>query len=799
MSSSIEIKINDRVLNVAQESTIIEIADQMGIYIPRFCYHKKLSIDASCRMCLVEVEGVPKPLPACATPIKPDMQIWTRSDKTKAAQRAVMEFLLINHPLDCPICDQGGQCELQDLAMQYGRKGSVFEEAKRTVPNDDLGPLIGTEMTRCIHCTRCIRFGAEIAGEVELGATGRGEAMQITTHIQRHLKSELSGNMIDVCPVGALTSKPFQAKARPWELRRATTIAPHDCVGSHVNVHIYNQKVVRVVPKEIPSLNDSWLSDRDRYAYLGLESPQRLKQPMIKIGDGWQTTDWPTALGQAARCLKITLQQHGSTQLGGLIAPNATVEELFLFQQLCRHLDSPHIDHRLREIDTRDQAVLPIMPITNLAIEDLENCDLIVLIGSNIKREQPVLTPRLRQAVAKGAAIISLNCVDCETNFKVTHTVVVPPDQLLMQIATLAQHCGARLSESGIMVDHNPKWVSIAQQLQSANKIALLVGSMIHHHPQAAHLRYWIRQLALVNQATEIHLTDGPNSAGAWLAGAIPHREAKGRHLTQSAIGLSAHEMLEQSLKAYLLFNVEPPLDCADAYQAQKSMEQAECVIAFTGFKSPNLLASADVLLPVVCFAENEGTFINVEGRVQSFKQVVPPAHQVRLGWEVLQSMSKMMQISEMNYPSIDSVRQAIGLHDLDIATSQSLQTHSFNDEPNLIPMPSVNDHHDLVRITEWPLYSVDPLVRYAEVLQQAGSCEPTAVYVHSLVAEQMNLTIGESVLLRQGQAKSQSMPVVVDDRIPPGCVWTPAARQETATLGPSFGIVRIIRAQHNE
>lgn len=794
MSSKISIKLNNQEHHVPAQSTIIQVADEAGVYIPRFCYHKKLSIAANCRMCLVEVEGAPKPMPACSTPVMPNMQIWTRSTKTKTAQRAVMEFLLINHPLDCPVCDQGGQCELQDLAMRYGNAHSEFEEAKRSVANDDLGPLIGTEMTRCIHCTRCVRFGSEIAGKMELGAMERGETMKITTYIKQQLRSELSGNVIDLCPVGALVSKPFQSRARAWELSQRPSIASHDCLGSNVYVHTYRQKVMRVVPRENDTINETWLSDRDRYAYLGLEHKDRLVEPMIKIGGNWRTTDWPTALGQAARCLQTTLKKHGPKQLGGLITPNATVEELYLFQTLCRALGSPHIDHRIREIDNRDQSSLPVFPKAELSINELETCDLVILVGSNIQREQPLLMPRLRKVIAQGGSVISINCVDYDFNFEVLYKTVVPPDQILTQVATLARHCGASLSNAGILVAPDPILVSIAQKLNAAKKAAILVGALVHHHPQATNLRYWIEKLADSSKASEIYLTEGANSIGAWLTGAVPHRALGAKPLPSQEIGLPSHAIFSNKLAAYLLFGLEPSLDCANPMQVGNALENAECVIAMTAFKSDFLTKNAHVLLPIAPFAENSGSCININRDWQYFESIVPPVKNARPGWEVLQALSKILQVCNVEYFDLTALRAALEPVILPIL-NQSPEKKALSREPALLDVYvfSHQNKNSLMRITEWSLYSSDDLVRHAMALQQSTSCEVTGAYINSALAKHLGLKPYQQIKLVQDSNISDSIPVFINDRVLNGCVWTPAGRPEIAKLGASFGPIGIV------
>lgn len=801
MSSTIAIEINGKPFNVTPQSTIIEAADQAGIYIPRFCYHKKLSVAANCRMCLVEVEKSGKPLPACATPVMPGMKVLTRSDKAKAAQQAVMEFLLINHPLDCPICDQGGQCELQDLAMRYGQDNSAFTEAKRAVPDDDLGSLVATEMTRCIHCTRCVRFGTEIAGIQELGATGRGENMKITTYVQQSLRSELSANIIDLCPVGALTSKPFRFKARAWELQQVPAIAPHDCLGSHIAIHTRQQQVMRVVPREHEAINETWLSDRDRYSYLGIESPARLKQPMIKVGDGWQETDWPTALGQAVRYVQATVKQHGPEQLAALISPSATLEEMYLLQALWRHLGSHHIDHRLRQIDTRDQDSFPLHPPAEIAIADLEQCDVILLIGSNIQREQPLLAQRLRKAVKNGARILSVNCLDYHLSFELANKIVVPPQQLLAQIKALVDLLRNQDSEtaSDLSSPQNPVLQSMAAQLKSAKRAAVLLGALAYHHPEAASLRHAVMRLAQITHAAALHLTEGANSAGAWIAGAVPHRGPGGSSLT-SDTGLSAQAMLAARLKAYFLVNVEPHLDCANPAQAQAALQAADYVVALTSFKSPALLATADVILPLAVFAETAGTFVNIEGRWQSFPAAVSPVGEARPGWKILHALSNSLGLSEQDYPTAEAVREAVRSH-CEPALSSDLSTQQAQ-RLNMQGIERQNPYESreglLMRITEWPLYSADALVRQATALQQAASHEPTGAYINPQLAQRLKLVADQTVILQQGKAASAPLPVIIDTRVPDDCVWTLGGRAETASLGDSFAELQILAVSTN-
>jgi NADH-quinone oxidoreductase subunit G len=792
MSSPTTFQINGRSVSVLGPGSIIETADQLGIYIPRFCYHKKLSVVANCRMCLVEVQGLPKPVPACSTPIAPNMNIFTRSAKVKAAQQAVMEFLLINHPLDCPICDQGGQCELQDLAMQYGRDRSDFAESKRVVPNDDLGSLIATEMTRCIQCTRCVRFGSEVAGKMELGAVGRGENMQITTYVKQPLQSELSGNMIDVCPVGALTSKPFRFKARAWELRSIPSIAPHDCLGSHVYLHTQDQQVMRVVPRENEEINEVWLSDRDRYSYLGVTSHERLQQPMVKRNGAWHSLDWSSALYEAAASLKKALA-HDKTQLGGVISPSATLEEMYLFQWLCRGLGSSNIDHRLHEVDMADQHDLPRTPYSEISIRDLEQCEVVLLVGANIQREQPLLITRLRKLVAKGGCVMSINCVDYNFSFEIAHKRIIPPDQLAQQIDLLVEYL-KRNDLDAVDIKGTQPLMSIAKRLSTAKRAAILVGAVARNHPQASDIRYGVSQLTKMTGACAMHLTEGANSTGAWIAGAVPHRLAGGAPLLANAQGMALQSMIQKRLKAYLLFGIEPTRDCANPAQVQAALTQADCIIACSAFMTPDLLSNAQLLLPIHCFGENAGTFVNLEGKWQSFEAAIPSAGESRAGWQVLQALGNCLNIQGSDCPTVQAVCDTLKAK---ISSFQECPPPT-NAHEAISPARLPINHRDegdklqLMRITEWPLYRGDSLVRQAPSLQQSGGCEAVGAYMHTVCANRFGLQPLQKIRLHQPEGISGWLPVIIENGIPDSCVWTPAGYAETSTLGDSFGPIAI-------
>lgn len=669
----IEIEIDGKKLDVPQGIMIIEAADNAGIRIPRFCYHKKLSIAANCRMCLVEVEKVGKPLPACATPVTPGMKVMTQSAKAIDAQKSVMEFLLINHPLDCPICDQGGSCELQDISMGYGADVSRYTEGKRSVKDQDLGSLVATDMTRCIQCTRCVRFGQEIAGIREMGTIGRGEHVEIGTFLKGEiLTSELSGNIIDLCPVGALTSKPFRFTARSWELEQQTTIAPHDAVGSNIYVHTRRGKVMRVVPKENEQVNETWISDRDRFSYEGMYSEDRLTMPMIKVNNQWQETDWTTALEFVTNELKRIQQQFSANQIAALASPNSTTEEFYLLQKLMRHLGSSNIDHRLHQTDTSDQVHMPLYPSLGMNIEDIEKQHTFLLIGSNIRQELPLIAHRIRKAQAQGAKVISV------TNTKELYEIV----------------------QGDLFKEH----------FAADKKALILLGAQAMNHAESSQIRSAAQMIADKYQATLGILTAGANHAGAWLAGAIPHRKAAGEIV--DAMGLSTQQALAAKLKAYLLFNIEPDQDIANAVTVNNALAQAECVIAFSAFKAESLLAHAHVLLPTAIFAENQGTYVNLEGRWQSFSASVPYLGDARPLWKILRVLANLLNFTGFDYNTVDAVRDELQ------EAIKKIPQRMQNKLPILKTFtPTVTE---FAKVPQWAIYNGDMLVRRANALQHA-------------------------------------------------------------------------------
>ncbi len=769
--ADIEIEIDGRKLNAKPNQMLIQAADEAGIYIPRFCYHKHLSVAANCRMCLVEVEKAPKPLPACATPVMPGMKVFTKSEKTIAAQRAVMEFLLINHPLDCPICDQGGECELQDLSMGYGSSHSDYNECKRSIADEDLGPLISTDMTRCIFCTRCVRFGSEIAGMREMGATFRGEHTEIGTYIQHAIKSEVSGNIIDLCPVGALTSKPYRYTARAWELEQAPSISPHDCLGTNINVHTRYGKVMRVVTRENAAINETWIADRDRYSYTGLDHADRLEHPMVRVDGKWRTVEWQHALEVAASGIHAVIASQGADQIGALASPNSTLEEFYLLQKLMRALGSPHVDHRLRETDTRDHAAMAALRSFAMSQDELEHCDAVVLVGSNLQKEQPIAALRVRKAVRKGGVVLAVNPVDYDFNFAVQAKEICAP-----------QHMVAKLADIIKAIKQEPASAesrAFAEALRGKEKVAVIVGALAMHHPEAAELRYLARQLAELTKGSVSLMTDGANAMGAWLTGAVSDPRVK---------GLNAAEMLANPRQAYLLLNVEPEFDCANAQAAVAAMSQATFVVALSSYKNPVLEAHANVILPMAAFTETAGTFVNGTGLWQSFTGMAKAFGSSRPAWKILRVLGNFLHVDGFEYESSAEVKE-------EVRNLISTQTHIA---ANFTPVTASGVRYDLARIGEVPIYAGDALVRHAQPLQQAqdimANGDVDVARVHPDTAKKYQLQDGGRVIIKQGDAGVE-LPLIVDARIAKDAVWVAAARSTTTVLGGLFEKIDIQKA----
>ncbi|MGD0492484.1 MAG: NADH-quinone oxidoreductase subunit NuoG [Steroidobacteraceae bacterium] len=655
----INIEVNGIPLKARKGQMIMQVTDAVDLYIPRFCYHAKLTVAANCRMCLVEVEKAPKPLPACATPVMEGMKVFTRSPKAVAAQRATMEFLLINHPLDCPICDQGGECELQDLAMGYGRDISRFSERKRVVKDKNIGPLVSTDMTRCIQCTRCVRFGSEIQGYPQLGTMGRGEHMQIDTYIEQSLDHELSANIIDLCPVGALNNKPFRYHARAWEMTQSGLVSPHDGFGTNIYAHVLRGRMMRVVPRENEEVNETWIADRDRFGFEGMYAPDRATRPLVRVDGVLQPVDWEVALTAAAEGLQKASAAHGASSLGFLTSPSATVEEMYLLAQIARGLGSNNVDHRLRQLDFRGAEHEAVFPNLGVKIADVEVLEGVLVVGSNLRHEMPLLAHRIRKAATnKGAQVAFLNPREYGYLFPVAGYSADP--DLVGGLAGVVRAAAAAagkpvppgVREAAVSDTHR----SLAAALGHGQRRAIFLGALAQRHPAYAEIRSLAAALAELSGASLGLITEGANAAGAYLAGAVPHREPGGTPL--AAPGLPAHAMLQNRLKAYVLFGgIDPANDLAGATDA---LAGADLVVAAATHLTEKLREVAHVVLPVGTFAESAGTFVNVEGRWQSWTGAASAVGESRPGWKVLRVLANLLNIRGVDYVSSEEVREAL-------------------------------------------------------------------------------------------------------------------------------------------
>ena len=765
----VTIEVDGRELQAKAGTLLIEVTDAAGINIPRFCYHKKLSTAANCRMCLVEVEKVPKPLPACATPVNAGMKVHTRSPLALAAQKGTMEFLLINHPLDCPICDQGGECELQDLALGYGSDVSRFSEGKRVVPERDIGPLIATDFTRCIHCTRCVRFGAEIAGIRELGATGRGEHMEIGTYVEKSVGSELSGNIIDICPVGSLTSKPFRFRARAWELVQSDGIAPHDSVGSNIYLHARRNQIMRVHPKDNEAVNECWISDRDRFSYQGLYSEDRLTRPLVKKNGAWIESDWEEALDTAVRGIKAARGPSGD-RLGALLSATSTLEELYLAQKLMRGLDCENIDFRLRQGDFRGEE--PAVPWLGQAIADLDKTDAALVIGSNIRKEQPILGHRLRKAAVDGARVSFINPFQLDLNYR-AEQLVNTPSGMLSELAAVAEALGAKSGFPG-KIKIKDRHKQIADELKAGEKTTVLIGNLAVAHPDYSIIRSLAAIVAEAGGATLGYLPEAANSVGARLAGALP--KAGGDCLS----------VLRDPRKGYLLMGVEPGYDFWNPALATQAFQQAEFVVAMTAYRCPTLDAAADVMLPVAGFAETPGTYVNAEGRWQSFSASVTPQGESRPAWKVLRVLGNLLDVAGFDQVSSEQVLEEVRRSAANLTLENTRKTAGSIDP--------VSATSGLMRVGEVPMYAQDPLVRRAEALQRTQEAATASVRVNLSVAEKVGLKAGEQVVVAQ-EGNRVSLPLEIDVTLPDGCVRIPAGLPGTEKLGGQFAEVALEKA----
>jgi NADH-quinone oxidoreductase subunit G len=721
----VEIELDGKKVEIVEGSMIMHAADKVGTYIPHFCYHKKLSIAANCRMCLVDVEKAPKPVPACATPVSPGMIVRTKSDRAVRAQKSVMEFLLINHPLDCPICDQGGECQLQDLAVGYGGSTSRYQEEKRVVFHKDVGPLISMEeMSRCIHCTRCVRFGQEVAGVMELGMIHRGEHSEITTVLNDTVDSELSGNMIDICPVGALTSKPFRYSARTWELSRRKSISPHDSTGANLIVQVKNNKVLRVVPLENEDVNECWIADRDRFSYEGLNSAERLSTPMIKQDGQWAAVDWQAALEYVATGLRQISSEHGAKSIGALVSPHSTLEELFLAGELMRGLGSPNIDFRLRnaefEAAPSQNPGSPLVRWLGTSIASLSGLQRALVVGSNLRKDHPLFAQRLRQAARKGCQVHSINSTGQLSHpdawaMPVANSMLAAADEwvsLLAQVAAaVAQSKGI---EAPVQVAVSEPATAIAKSLLGGERKAVLLGNAAAHHASALSLLTLANWLSDHTGASVGYLTQAANTVGAQWVGAVPGSD-----------GLHAAQMLNGHLKALVLLNNEPAFDSAAGESGLKALANTEMVVTLSPFKCN--LDISDVILPIAPFSETSGTFVNAEGRIQSFHAVVKPLGDTRPAWKVLRVLANLLNLPGFEYDTSLEVLSKI------TGAAPGALTHVPAEALNNRAQSAINLSAATTQPCVASIYSLDGLVRRAPSLQMTADARALAPLLSSV------------------------------------------------------------------
>lgn len=768
----VEIEIDGKTVEVQEGSMLLEAANRVGTYIPHFCYHKKLSIAANCRMCLVDVEKAPKAVPACATPVAEGMVVRTKSDKTIKAQQSVMEFLLINHPLDCPICDQGGECQLQDLAMGYGGNGSRYQEEKRVVHYKDVGPLISMkEMNRCIQCTRCVRFGEEVAGVMELGMVNRGEHSEIATFVGKTVDSELSGNMIDLCPVGALTSKPFRYSARTWELSRRKSVSPHDSVGANLIIQVKDSKVKRVLPLENEDINECWISDKERFAYTALNSEERLTKPMLKQGGEWVEVDWQTALEYVAHGLRNIRHEHGADAIAAVGAPYATLEELFLLQKLVRGIGSDHIDFRLRQSDfTLDHRMTPWL---GMSVADVSRLDRLFIIGSFFRKDHPLLAARIRQSHAE---VSSLHAVDDDWRIHLKNKIIAAPAQwvnVLHQVmAEIAIKKGVSLPE-GVKATPTKEAAAIADSLLSGERKAIFLGNAAAQYPEASQLHMAAQWIAENTGATLGYFTEAGNTVGGYIANAYPEQP---QH---------AGLLFKQAKKAYIVLHAEPEVESYNPQVAHDALSKAEMVVVMSPFKHG--ADYADVMLPVSPFTETSGSFVNTEGRVQSFNGSVKPLEQTRPAWKVLRVLGNLMTIPNFDYDTSEQIRD-------EIVAGEKWVKDLNTQVSKLTFIAATANNSGLTRVADVPIHTSDAIVRRSAVLKETFDGRIPQVVLPIQVAEKIGVQEGDDVVVKQGNGQV-SLKAHIDRSLPEQVIRVAASHVATAALGDMFGAIAVEKA----
>jgi len=714
----VNIEVNGVPMKARKGQMVIQVTDVNDVYVPRFCYHEKLSVAANCRMCLVEIEKAPKPLPACATPVVEGMKVFTKSPKAIAAQRAVMEFLLINHPLDCPICDQGGECELQDLSLGFGRDISRYTERKRVVKDKNIGPLVSTDMTRCIHCTRCVRFTQEIQGYQQLGTIGRAEMTEIGTFVERSVEHELSANIIDLCPVGALNNKPFRYRARAWEMTQHPLVSPHDSVGTNIYAHVLRGRIMRVVPRPNEEVNETWIADRDRFSYQGIYSEDRLMKPIVRENGVWQESDWERALALAAERLSKVVKQSGGQQIGALASPSSTLEELYLLAKIARGLGSSNLDHRLRRSDFRDEASEGLYPGLGCSIQDVERAQGVLVVGSNLRSEVPLIAHRVRKAALRGAKVSFVNPGRYPYLFPIAAYLTSNGQHMfehLVAIAAAAARTGGRTAPetlAALVANAQPSdvHVSIAEQLASGEGQLILLGALAQRDPAFADLRLVAEALAEMTGATLGYLPDGGNAVGAHLAGVLPHRAAGGRSVQTPGMNLA--DMFAARLRAYVVLGaVEPSLDIA-VPGALEAFKGAECVVALSPYASAR--EYADIVLPIGTFAETSGTYVNMEGRWQSVPGAARPVGEARPAWKVLRVLGNLLNLSGFEYTNSEEITAELR-GEIEKGPKFQVKSSARTLQSKLALNPAALDR-------DVPIYQIDAVVRRAMSLQETAA-----------------------------------------------------------------------------
>ncbi|MCC6870328.1 MAG: NADH-quinone oxidoreductase subunit G [Burkholderiales bacterium] len=782
----LNIEIDGKATQVAPGTSVIEAATALGIYIPHFCYHKKLSIAANCRMCLVEVEKAPKPLPACATPVTEGMKVHTASPLAVGAQKGVMEFLLINHPLDCPICDQGGECQLQDLAVGYGASASRYLEAKRVVFHKDLGPLISAEeMTRCIQCTRCIRFSQEIGGYMEFGMINRGEHAEIVSFVGKTIDSELSGNTIDLCPVGALTSKPFRFTARTWELSRRKSVSPHDSLGSNLVVQVKGDRVMRVLPLENEAVNECWISDKDRFSYDALNGPERLRTPRIRQGGQWQDVDWATALDFVVQGFTDIIARHGAQALGALVSPHATLEEAALAARLVRGLGSDNVDSRLRQSDFSGDGQAAGIRWLGMPVAQVSKLERVLVVGSFLRKDHPLVAQRLRQVARKGTVVSMLHSVDDDWLVNVAHRSIVAPSALVSSLAAIvvaaAAARGVVVPAAFAGVTPNAAEQAIGASFAEGKRAAIFLGNYAEQHADFAELHAAAQALAQITGATLGFLTEAANTVGAQLAGAVP----------QSG-GLNVAAMLAAPRQAYLVLHAEAEYDFAQPVTAHAAFRAAEMTVVLTPFAQG--LDYADVLLPVSPFTETAGSFVNCEGRLQDFHGVVKPAGDTRPGWKVLRVLGTLLKLAGFDAEAATDVRALVTTGAADIAAKLDNGTRVALATLAATPGAAAQDSGPVVeRVADVPIHFADPLVRRSRPLQHTVDARAPKARMHASLLAALGVKEGGTVRVRQGGGEAV-LTATADAAVPPGVVRLAAAHATTCTLDGLSGPVQVER-----